>query len=958
MLAGKGSGSQLDPIELSDDEDTHFTATSSTTQNPPLAAQSHRNNAPREPSPAVASMRNKGGKRKREEEHPDAFVPRPPPKATTQASAQPTPKKNNKKKKDKHQQPPKQQKQHSSAIPPPATTKATRMSHAGHTASHGLPPTPSRAMGPASTHEQFFDTQFQSGWVNGMSAAGGSAVPPMPNMHGLPHKPDILMNEPIASTSNLHASHPVLPLRPAPALKSSPAAPQPRQKPPAAAPNSKKAKARPMTIGQEPDPDAKLAHGCISSDVYASLAPWSPDPERTLIMEFIPKVYRANPEWVSNWALSVCGVAPFVVTNRLSKDRAIIEFPSNALALSAWRSKRMNADLEKLRSESIKGQPRVDFIRVYWLVVNGQSPGYELAQRRQSEAQARAQAAAVIEPPSGTKLSRKQKQKQKAEDNSTQLLPPSTSAPLPLRVETSNLAELMSQALPLFTPVPPPSSVLVQPPPLALSSSPIIAPLPQASTSQQAQAVRPPRRQSSVIYTTPTSSPTFPPPPQTASLAQPATSTSEYVMSSPIRASPARLPASPTRPSMPPARQPASPIVIDLMDDDSGDSFQIAPTLSSPSAQKPTRDVMNVPQRERLPAGVRPAVDARATVAARQEAEMRLGFAQLHDPSAASSSSAVTPEPMVEDDRQDALRTENELRARVLQSLRSRPMMQQRHAPPLQPQPAATLQHRPAPSSDMQSPLSSALQHLPSFALPEVMNIIASSSSSRDVSQAELDYGDNYGESHGQGSFGQGIYGQGSYAPTSTLQASTSSLQASTSTLHASTSTLQAPTSAPQDDAVSFIKMAINGGELPPPSTMAQASSSWTQASFSQSTSMKRDASSLRTADPSAMKMNASMMNTDKMLFESTLKSAPPPPALTPKEMAARQQRLDKHIAASKYYLAQIDQGKTPEERNRFTKLLAELNRKYAADEARQPRRWPVIQQPPVIIDISDDETD
>ncbi|KAL1757489.1 hypothetical protein FB107DRAFT_289261 [Schizophyllum commune] len=215
--------------------------------------------------------------------------------------------------------------------------------------------------------------------------------------------------------------------RPATSLQSSPPVTQARAKAPAPAPANtpaKKQKGRSM-IGYDPDPDPKSAHGCVPSEALASLAPWTPDPERTLVMENIPKAYRNHPEWVSKWALSVCGVAPpIVVTNKVLRDKAIIEFPSNALAASAWRSKRLNPELDKLPPDLLKGQPRLDFIRVYWLVVDGESPGYHLAQRRQQEVKAQMPASEAGESSSSSapapKQSKKQKQKQKAEGQSQQ----------------------------------------------------------------------------------------------------------------------------------------------------------------------------------------------------------------------------------------------------------------------------------------------------------------------------------------------------------------------------------------------------------------------------------------------------------------------------------------------------------------------------------------------------------
>ncbi|KAL1717992.1 hypothetical protein EV715DRAFT_264295 [Schizophyllum commune] len=418
-----GSGSRSSPIELSDDEDMRAPVPKAQT----LAVKAGRNNATRQASPATRSK--SAAKRKREEEQPDAFVPRPPPKATTQApaSAPSQPKQKNKKKGSN-----KQQKASKQTQPPPNSSqpisKPTRTGHPQQVASHSglaLPPhmVPPHIVNPLMA---LFDTNPQSEWVNAMfTAAEGPSNPPI--HHTLPQKPDVEMRDSMPSTSYIPPPAPAQSQRPAPSLQSPPPVTQARAKAPAPAPANipaKKQKGRSM-IGYDPDPDPKSAHGCVPSEALASLAPWTPDPERTLVMENIPKAYRNHPEWVSKWALSVCGVAPpIVVTNKVLRDKAIIEFPSNALAASAWRSKRLNPELDKLPPDLLKGQPRLDFIRVYWLVVDGESPGYHLAQRRQQEVKAQMPASEAGESSSSSapapKQSKKQKQKQKAEGQSQQ----------------------------------------------------------------------------------------------------------------------------------------------------------------------------------------------------------------------------------------------------------------------------------------------------------------------------------------------------------------------------------------------------------------------------------------------------------------------------------------------------------------------------------------------------------
>ncbi|KAL1746707.1 hypothetical protein HDZ31DRAFT_61903 [Schizophyllum fasciatum] len=677
----KGTGSRSSPIELSDDEDMRAPpreAKASTT-----TAKPARNNAHRQGSPMAGAARSKSAKRKREEEHPDAFVPRPAPKATSQAPgpAEPQAKQKNKKKANNKQSPSSKQQQHPSSSSQAATKPRTiPPAQASAPLQPAVPPhmDPPPMPSPAMVQGQLIDAPFQSGWVNAML---GAAKRPISIIHHtLSQMPDIEMHDPIPSTSYVPPPALVSLQRPAPAAAAVATQTRSKTTAPASAPapanvNLKKQRGRPTNIGYEPDPDPKSEHGTFPAEAYATLAPWTPDPTRTLIMESIPKIYRGNPDWVANWALSVCGAAPLVVSNKLSRDRALIEFPSNALAQSAWLSRRLCPELDRMPSEQLKGQPRLDFIRVYWMTVDGVSPGFDLAQRRQLEVQTQPQVQkpAQVQTPaqaqghtqahvvengdalhaSSSKTSRKRRPpKHKAEADR-----PRSPSPLPMADPTTPAhSQAATQGPHPTTGV---QSSLVKPTPqpsaLAQSQPPPTRQQPMRST-RQAQAGRQVDRQPSPsLSSLRSSSPLSIAPPLELDMKDNQTRLPSSVADS-MMVSPARSMAT---------CSPVDPIVIDVDQDDS-EAYRMQ---SLEPGEIPTEPISRE-HAQRIPgkAETSPAGAVRIP-----SADDGRGQGLTPSPSGpvnnatVTANAAVTPEPMTRDKAEEAMR---ELKARVRESRR------------------------------------------------------------------------------------------------------------------------------------------------------------------------------------------------------------------------------------------------------------------------------------------------
>ncbi|KAL1704088.1 hypothetical protein EV121DRAFT_270744 [Schizophyllum commune] len=947
-----GSGSRSSPIELSDDEDMRAPVPKAQT----LAVKPGRNNATRQTSPAT---RSKSAKRKREEEQPDAFVPRPPPKATTQA---PAPAPSQPKQKNKKKGSNKQQKSSKQTQPPPNSSqpvsKPTRTGHPQQVASHSglaLPPhmVPPHIVNPLMA---LFDTNPQSEWVNAMfTAAEGPSNPPI--HHTLPQKPDVEMHDSMPSTSYIPPPAPAPSQRPAPSLQSSPPVTQARAKAPAPAPANtpaKKQKGRSM-IGYDPDPDPKSAHGCVPSEALASLAPWTPDPERTLVMENIPKAYRNHPEWVSKWALSVCGVAPpIVVTNKVLRDKAIIEFPSNALAASAWRSKRLNPELDKLPPDLLKGQPRLDFIRVYWLVVDGESPGYHLAQRRQQEVKAQMPASEAGESSSSSapapKQSKKQKQKQKAEALFNDYAPPDK--------PPHSQASRPSQRPLKPTHIPPrsPSPFAIGPPididmsamhrRASSSSADCVMISPVRSNPVQSTAAYP-LVHSNAEYSPVRSTAAYPPvrPTATCSAADPIVidvDEGEYEVDGREQSlepgeirmdyvpppAPAKAPLPPTRAPLLPTPQKPAPVA----------ASKAGPSKAGPSKAGPSKG-----SRGREPVPTASSSGKSMTAASSGKSTAALSDEAMATP----SNTAVTPERMAmpqdktegvtQDESEGTTWLEDELKALVRRSRRMAP----RAAP----------SHSTGPSSSHPTQPPSSQPTWPSSPPPQSATSTATTSLTSQSSQMS------------QAASSATVSPGASATGTQTTIAMASQ--------RATATTVQSAAATVEDDAEMFIKMAIS-----------EASTQPSSADPASATSV--EPSVLQPSMPMAIEQKTQVLQTNSRTqisqswpphassWSPPASSRPPPTSSRPAP-STDFERLGDHLNESKRLLAMLSAAKTKEEREHIVVLIKEMNRRYAtagaaaasstqqysAGQTSKPRRkWPAPEQGPVIIEISDDEVD
>ncbi|KAL1695797.1 hypothetical protein GGG16DRAFT_121560 [Schizophyllum commune] len=701
-----------------------------------------------------------------------------------------------------------------------------------------------------------------------------------------------------------------------PATRSKSPAPSPpvAQAPPANTP-AKKQKGRSM-IGYDPDPDP--------NEALASLAPWTPDPERTL-------AYRNHPD--------VCGVAPpIVVTNK---------FPSNALAASAWRSKRLNPELDKLPPDLLKGQPRLDFIRVYWLVVDGESPGQQEAGESSSSSAP------------APKQSKKQKQKQKAEGQSQQqptqpppsLTPYTDAAPaqlptlshgqpvpplsytpyadafFPRRAQAAAEGrdiwddDLYAQAL---ASLPSLSTPALPPPPLFNDYAALDKP-------PHSQASRPSQRPLKPTHIPPRSpSPFAIGPPididMSAMHRRASSSSADCVMISPSTAAypPVHSNAeySPVRSTAtyPPVRStatcsPADPIVIDVDEGEYEVDGEIRMDYVPPPApaKKPASGSHG---REPTTAS-----SGKSTAAPSDEAM------------ATSSNTAVTPERMAMDESEGTTRLEDELKALVRQSRRMAP----RAAPSYSTGPSSSHPTQP-PFSQSTRPPSPPPQSSTSTSTTSLTS--QSSQMSQKASSATVPQ---------------------SASATGTQTASAMISQRATATM------AQSAAATVEDDAEMFIKMAISEASTQPPSEELSSETSAVQTSMPMAIEQKTQI--LQTSSRTQLSQSWPPHASSGLPHASSR----PPPANSRPPPSTDYERLGDHLNESKRLLAMLSAAKTKEEREHIVVLIKEMNRRYATAGAAaasstqqytvgltsKPRRkWPAPEQGPVIIEISDDEVD
>lgn len=133
----------------------------------------------------------------------------------------------------------------------------------------------------------------------------------------------------------------------------------------------------PKPIGLPPDPDPNSKRGLFKipdSAIDKDKKPYIPTPACTLVLERLPKAHK-SPEYVKNWARSVCGSFPAKVIIDNASSKALVEFASSEEARKAWESPQLGVALKGLKPHQLKDKPREDLIQAYWYRVDGISAG-------------------------------------------------------------------------------------------------------------------------------------------------------------------------------------------------------------------------------------------------------------------------------------------------------------------------------------------------------------------------------------------------------------------------------------------------------------------------------------------------------------------------------------------------------------------------------------------------------
>jgi len=247
---------------------------------------------------------------------------------------------------------------------------------------------------PRSPSPPSFPTSFPmsgSDWVSSMAMAADSTAAeqaddvsnwssvstpvPMPPQYSPPPMPPPL--PPPMVLPPIHVPNPNLPLKPKQAeYHSLPAKPAPA---PVIQP-----------IGMDPDPDPNSKHGLFdlanaSKDGSKKrVASYIPNPSRTLVMEQLPKTHR-NVDFARNWARARCGVNPIHVFAHAPSGKALVEFPNAELARKAWESPKLGRALTSLKPPQLKGKSREDQIKVWWYRVNGVGAGSGVGEIEEGE---------------------------------------------------------------------------------------------------------------------------------------------------------------------------------------------------------------------------------------------------------------------------------------------------------------------------------------------------------------------------------------------------------------------------------------------------------------------------------------------------------------------------------------------------------------------------------------------
>jgi hypothetical protein len=143
------------------------------------------------------------------------------------------------------------------------------------------------------------------------------------------------------------------------------------------------------TIGMKPDQDPNSKHGIFQltsatkeagTDVKKKGPLYLPNPARTLVMEQLPKSHR-HPDFINNWSKSACSALPVHMFIDGLGGKALMEFATAELARKAWASPK----LASTHAHQVKGKPREDLIKVWWYRVDGVGAGSGVGEIEEGE---------------------------------------------------------------------------------------------------------------------------------------------------------------------------------------------------------------------------------------------------------------------------------------------------------------------------------------------------------------------------------------------------------------------------------------------------------------------------------------------------------------------------------------------------------------------------------------------
>jgi len=254
------------------------------------------------------------------------------------------------------------------------------------------------------------------------------------------------------------------------------------------------------SIGVKPDPDPNSKHGIFhitetmkdaGSDVKYKISQYIPNPARTLVMEQLPKTHR-NADFINKWSRSACGSLPVHIFIDGSIGKALIEFATAELARKAWASPKLGSQYSGLKPHQLKGKPREDLIKVWWYRVDGVGANSGVGEIEEGEIEGDygdKETEALSAPPKETKKERKARLakeraiKNKARELENKVMKERAAQEQPLG--TASQLQMPLENPPVVPSKPPPSTSI--PPPSSIAVSRQI-PLTNHVLSLQSQA--------------------------------------------------------------------------------------------------------------------------------------------------------------------------------------------------------------------------------------------------------------------------------------------------------------------------------------------------------------------------------------------------------------------------------------------------------------------------------------